>query len=403
MFSSLKASRSHLLPAVVLRLLCTLLVLLCSFPAFTADHPPERETEVWLVTYGPGEIYWQRFGHNAIWIRDSGLGLDHVFNFGFFDFEQQDFFLRFLQGRMLYFSAARPAREEFAAYINEDRSIRAQRLDLAPQQELRLIEFLLEEVKPENRDYLYDYYANNCSTRVRDAIDLALDGILEAEFQPIPAPQTWRDHTRRLTYGDFWLYLGLEIGLGAPVDRSISRWDEMFIPGKLADALDSVEYTGAEFVKPLVLEDVLLYESSLDAPPAFPHAWWSGYLLASLGLVFMAWLLCRFALPGLVPVLSRTWLVFSGFVGLGLMFLWLGTDHSVASLNLNLLVFSPLWIVLAFWKGHEKTAFQIVAGLSVLALLMTFLPPGQYNLDVLAAFLPVNIAAALGLLRSRAP
>ena len=258
MFSSLKASRSQLFPAVVPRLLCTLLVLLCSFPAFTADQPPERETEVWLVTYGPGEIYWQRFGHNAIWIRDSGLGLDHVFNFGFFDFEQQDFFLRFLQGRMLYFSAARPAREEFAAYINEDRSIRAQRLDLAPQQELRLIEFLLEEVKPENRDYLYDYYANNCSTRVRDAIDLALDGVLEAEFQPIPAPQTWRDHTRRLTYGDFWLYLGLEIGLGAPVDRSTSRWDEMFIPANLADALDSVEYTGTEIVKPLVLEDVLV-------------------------------------------------------------------------------------------------------------------------------------------------
>jgi hypothetical protein len=47
--------------------------------------------EVWLVTYGPGEIYWQRFGHNGIWIRDEGLGLDHVFNFGFFDFEQEGF------------------------------------------------------------------------------------------------------------------------------------------------------------------------------------------------------------------------------------------------------------------------------------------------------------------------
>ena len=266
-----------------------------------------------------------------------------------------------------------------------------------------MIEYLLEEVKPENRDYLYDYYANNCSTRVRDAIDLALGGILEAEFQGVSAPQTWRDHTRRLTHSDFWLYLGLEIGLGAPVDSSISRWDEMFIPAKLADILDSVEYTGAGMVKPLVLEDVLLYESSLDSPPAFPHAWWPGYLLASLGLVFMAWLLCRLAFPGLASVLSRTWLVFSGLVGLGLMFLWLGTDHSVASPNLNLLVFNPLWIVLAFWKGHEKTALQIIAGLSVLALLMTFLPPGQYNLDVLAAFLPLNLAAALGLFRSRFP
>jgi hypothetical protein len=99
-------------------------------PASAAGPGAEAAgTEVWLVTYGPGEIYWQRFGHNAIWIRDPALGLDHVFNFGFFDFAQEDFFLRFLQGRMLYFSAAQPARDEFAAYIDENRSIRAQRLD----------------------------------------------------------------------------------------------------------------------------------------------------------------------------------------------------------------------------------------------------------------------------------
>ena len=88
-------------------------------------------TEVWLVTYGPGEIYWQLFGHNAIWIRDADLGLDHVFNFGYFDFEQDNFFLRFVQGRLLYFSAAQPAQREFSNYIDENRSIRAQRLRLS--------------------------------------------------------------------------------------------------------------------------------------------------------------------------------------------------------------------------------------------------------------------------------
>lgn len=396
MSSSLKVSRKFLF-----QLACILLVISCSFPVFAADGPQGDEPEVWLVTYGPGEVYWQRFGHNAIWIRDPGLGLDHVFNFGFFNFDQQDFFLRFLQGRMLYFAAARPAREEFAAYINEDRSIRAQRLDLSPQQKFRLIDHLLEEIKPENRDYLYDYYANNCSTRVRDAIDLALDGLLEAEFQPAPAQLNWRDHTRRMTSGDFWLYLGLEVGLGAPVDRPVSRWDEMFIPGVLAAAVESVKYTGNGMVLPLVLEDVLLNETSLDPPPASLHSWWPRYLLASLGVLFAVWLLCRFAFPGLMPVLSRSWLVFSGFVGLVLLFLWFGTDHSVTRPNLNLLVFCPLWIFLAFWKGHEKTVLLIVLAVSVGALAMTVLPPEQYNHDVLAAFLPVNLAAALGLFRPR--
>jgi len=385
----------------MLRLLVILLTVALSFPLTAAERPPSGQTEVWLVTYGPGEIYWQRFGHNAIWIRDAGLGLDHVFNFGFFDFGQENFFLRFLQGRMQYFSAARPSREEFADYINENRSIRAQRLDLSEQQKLRLIEYLLEESSPQNRDYLYDYYVNNCSTRVRDAIDLAMDGLLKSEFQPLDADQTWRDETRRLTAADFWLYLGLEVGLGSPVDRVISRWQDMFIPAVLADALASVTYSGDEFERPLVLEDTVLYQSSIDPPPAFPAAWWPRYLLVSLGLVLSGWLLCRFLPWPIARGLSRTWLVISGFAGLVLAYLWLGTDHWAAGANLNLLVFFPLLVVLPFWKGIEKIILLLVSGLSLLAVLMVFLPPYQYNLDVLAAFLPLNLAAAAGLFRSR--
>ena len=385
----------------LLKLMLVLVFVCWVSPLYATAEQPPSESETWLVTYGPGEIYWQRFGHNAIWIRDAGLGLDHVFNFGFFDFEQEDFFLRFLQGRMLYFSAARPAREEFAAYINENRSIRAQRLDLSANQQLRLIEYLLAEVRPENRDYLYDYYLNNCSTRVRDAIDLAMDGQLEEEFGPVTASQNWRDHTRRLTSGDFWLYLGLETGLGSPVDREVSRWDEMFIPAELADAVASVRYSGGGLSRPLVLEDVLLYESSLEPPPQYPRTWWPRYLLASLGAVLAIWLLCRFAPPIVSQVLARSWLVFSGLAGFVLLFLWFGTDHSVARVNLNLLVFCPAWIFLAFWKGRGKMSVLLIAGVSLLALLMTALPPHQYNQDVLAAFLPLNLAAALGLFRNR--
>jgi hypothetical protein len=394
------SSTSKSRPGLLICLLCLLLAC-CATPIYAQALQPAEESEAWLVTYGPGEIYWQRFGHNAIWIRDPGLGLDHVFNFGFFDFQQQGFFLRFLQGRMLYFSAARPARDEFAGYIDENRSIRAQKLDLSAQQKLRLVEYLLQEVRPENRDYLYDYYYNNCSTRVRDAIDGVLGGILKSEFDPLPAGQTLRDHTRRLTAGDFWLYLGVQVGLGPRADRMVSRWDEMFIPGELAQTVEAVEFTGAGLSRPLVLEDVVLYQSTLDPPPATPRAWWPGYLLGSLGVVLAAWLLCRFTSQTVARRLSRSWLVLSGLVGLVLAFLWLGTDHAITAMNLNLLVFSPLWLVLAFWKRGEKVGLFIIAGLSVLALIMTLLPPYQYTLDVLAAFLPVNLAAGLGLFRSR--
>jgi hypothetical protein len=362
-------------------------------PVLLADEPAPS-TEIWLLTYGPGEIYWQRFGHNAIWVRDTDLGLDHVFNFGFFDFKQDKFFLRFLQGRLLYFSAGQPAQREFSSYIDENRSIRAQRLRIAPEQSLQLVEYLLNKVQPENREYLYDYYYNNCSTRVRDALDLALEGALASKLRPVSGEQHLRDHTRRLTAGDFWFYLGLEIALGAKIDQPISRWDELFIPSVLAASLVDMELATADGMQPLIIEDVMLYQSSLDAPAQKPVSWWPRYLLMSMGLLAIAWLACR--LPWLfTPMLwVQTWLVISGVVGATILFFWFFTDHSAATQNLNLLIFNPLWW-LVLYCNKNRFAGPVLLFVSLLALLMVLFPPHQYTLDVLAAFLPLNIAAGM--------
>jgi len=389
--------------ARILRAVCCGLIYLAvmsPWPSTFAADESAPSTEVWLVTYGPGEIYWQRFGHNAIWIRDTDLGLDHVFNFGFFDFEQENFFLRFLQGRLLYFSAAQPAQREFAYYIDENRSIRAQRLRLLPAQSLRLVEYLVDEVQPENRDYLYDYYTHNCSTRVRDALDLALGGSLANGLRPVMGVQNWRDHTRRLTAGDFWLYLGLEIVLGARIDQPISRWDEFFIPSELAASLAAIEHPGADGLQPLVLEDVMLYQSSLKPPPAVPGNWWPRYLLMSTGLLAIAWLACRLLRMVNPKLLVHGWLLFSGLAGLVMLFFWFFTDHVAVGQNLNLLVFNPLWWVVLYWKGH-KAAGPVLLLASILALSMALLPPHQYTLDVLAAFLPLNIASGISLILFR--
>ena len=198
---------------------------------------PANGAEAWLVTFGPGEIYWERFGHNAIWLREPAVGLDHTFNFGYFDFEQENFLLNFARGRMLYFSVAQSASREFDFYRQENRSIRLQKLNLSSSQYQQLRDHLVNEIKPENRNYRYDYYLNNCSTRIRDALDIALDGALSARTEAIPANLNFRDQTRRLTQMQFWFYLGLELSLGSPVDRAVTRWDEMFIPMVVADEI----------------------------------------------------------------------------------------------------------------------------------------------------------------------
>ena len=176
--------------------------------------------------------------------------------------------------------------------------------------------------------------------------------------------------------------------LGPHVDRPISRWDEMFIPGVLADALAA---DGS-----LVLEDRLVFESNLEAPPKRPGRVWPVYLLASLVALALAWMLGRW-LPAVF--LARTWFALGGLAGAAMLFFWFGTDHMVAAWNMNLLLFNPLWLVFAFWNKAARFSLQWAAVFGILAVSVA-LSPGQYSADVVAAFLPLNLFAAYVLNRS---
>jgi len=349
--------------------------------------------EAWLVTFGPGQIYWERFGHNAIWLREPAAGIDHTFNFGYFDFDQENFFLNFLRGRMLYFSVAQPSAREFRFYRQQNRSIRLQKLDLEPSQYVRLRDYLLHEIKPENRDYRYDYYLNNCSTRIRDALDLALDGALASGTKNLPARLNFRDQTRRLTEVQFWYYLGLELGLGYPVDRQVSRWDEMFIPMVVADEIAALSVPGAEAGRSVVLQDTVLFTSPLFAPADEPGNTWYRYLLLGFLVTGIAWLSGKFMPPVWLAGLANAWLLISGTSGLVLAFLWLFTDHTVASFNANLLLLNPL-VLLALIPAMNRFGGVVLAGGVAVNLVMLMLPQHQYNLDVLALLAPINLAVA---------
>lgn len=358
----------------------------------------ENGQEAWLVTFGPGERYFERFGHNAIWLREPAAGLDHTFNFGYFDFEQEDFFLRFMRGRMLYFSVAQPVAREFENYRQDNRSIRAQKLNLTQAQYLRLREHLLNEVRPENRDYRYDYYLDNCSTRIRDALDVALDGALRASTGQTPAALNFRDQTRRLTQMQFWYYLGLETGLGYPVDRTVTRWDEMFIPMVVADEIASMPLEASGNGKPLVEVDTVFFASTLRPPTAAPTSVWYRYLFLGLLVVGLAWLSGRFMPSVWLVGLTRAWILINATMGLVLAALWWLTDHEASSNNANLLLLNPL-LLLALIPGLQRPVAMLLITGNVLALLLLILPEHQYNLDVIALLSPINLAVAIYLLR----
>jgi hypothetical protein len=377
------------------------------------------ELVVYLMTMGPGELVWERFGHNAIYIRDDARGTGTAYNFGIFDFDQEDFLLRFVQGRMFYWMEGADAERTAAVYRSYDRSVWLQELELTPAQRVALRDFLEWNEREENRYYHYDYYHDNCSTRVRDALDRALGGAIRAQTEGVPAGTTFRWHTRRLAADDLLTYTGLNVGLGRPVDRPISVWEEMFLPMAVREHFRTLEVRLPDGGRaPLVREEFTVHESATyferpDPPRRLPGFLMLGLLVgAAVALLSTRADDSRLAREA-ASVLIGSWSAVAGLLGVVLAFLWALTDHSAAHHNENLLQVSPLLLPLlvlgplALRPRRRRRLLPLAAGLaglvaagSVLGLVLHFLPyAAQENGEIVALALPINLALAWALLR----
>src|SRR5207237_5340321 len=209
-----------------------------SIRAQQSAHPPIRpsvvsgsDIKVYLMTMGPGDEVYERFGHNALWLHDPTRRPDSVdiaWNWGLFDFDQPGFLRRFIKGDMLYWMAGFDAQRTLDAFARENRSVWAQELNLTPEQKLALRDFVQWNGRDENKFYHYDYYRANCTTRVRDALDTVLHGQIREATAAKPTGTTYRSHTRILAEGDVPVYTGLELAMGHNIDKPLSAWEEMF-------------------------------------------------------------------------------------------------------------------------------------------------------------------------------
>jgi Domain of unknown function (DUF4105) len=387
-----------------------------SQPSSRSSSSAPAEITVYLMTFGPGRQVWERFGHNAIWIHDSARGTDESYNYGLFDFHQENFLLRFVQGQMWYWMAGFPAQQYVAQYERDNRSIWIQELELPARAKVQLEEFLRWNAEPEHRFYHYDYYRDNCSTRVRDAIDRVLNGAIREQTRSVPTGTTYRFHTLRLTSNDPLVYTGLLVALGGGVDRPISAWEEMFLPLKMREHVRRVTLPGPDGLpRPLVRSERTIYESTAAPPPETPPSWLRWYLMLGGIIGGAALLLAHGAREGRAARLALMalvggWAVVAGLAGLVLAGLWGLTDHVAAYRNENLLQLNPLvllvlpGIVGAMRRtGSARLASRaalLVAGLSVLGLLLKLLPWfDQVNGPVIALALPTQIGMAAALRR----
>ncbi len=375
----------------------------------TIATAPGEQLEVALLTYGPGEVYWERFGHDAIEVRDTASGEAVAFNYGVFDFNADDFLLNFIRGHMHYRIAAVPAARDVQFYRGEGRSVRRQVLALTPAQRTSLRDFLVWNMQPANRHYRYRYYRANCATKVRDAIDHALGGELQARLEKQSTDMTWRGQTRRLMAPQPALMLLLDLGLAGIADQPLDAWQASFLPGVLADQLMHV--TTSDSGTPLLATDQLLAPSRLQAPPDQPPDLRLPLLLAGALLALLLWLGLynrhRWVRRG-AGILATAWLAAAGLAGLLMLGLWLLTAHEVAWANANLWLFNPLALALipAIWRRRPRPwqhalawALLLLAGFSLLANFTGLIT--QENLPWILLALPVWLVLARCLGRPR--
>lgn len=380
-----------------LRLLCT--DLLCAILAAALPGPGAAAASqvedgdaltVRLVTVAPGTGTLSRFGHGALWIHDAGSGADDAWTFGRSDAHRFTFMSLLLQGRAEVVSDHVDAQEMLERYAAQGRNVRIQTLDLAPSERARLRDVLEVARGP----FRYHLFRSNCTTRLRDALDAALDGRLHDLTASRPSPRTLRAWSGDYMADDRVLAALSGLILAGGMDQPISVWEEMFLPARLAERL--AELGLAHDVEALASSRPM----SLAGPPNEAVA-----LALGLALGTLLVLLGRSRAAVGFSLAAASWCLAAGGAGLALLAGWAFTGEPLMAWNQNLLQANPLVLLVPMaawgsWRNREFAgrAALLVAGIACVGLLVELLPGlDQSNGFVLAFAIPAHAGLALGM------
>jgi hypothetical protein len=303
-----------------------------------------------VLTMGPGDDFVTLFGHDALLVERAGIP-SLVYNFGMYT-EAGIAPHHVLGGTLRYFLHVSHFGRTVDSYRLANRSVVQQVLALDQATATRLAQALSVNSKPVNAGYAYDFALDNCTTRVRDALDRALDGQLRSQLRGT-ATLTYRDHALRFTADRWPLYFLFDVGLGRGVDRPLSAWDDAFLPDRLEAHLRGILIAAPAGPHPLVQQETVLFRAHrapprLEPPTRAPLHALAGGALGALLYGFgrrdgrVARVLFGVAAAALGAVV--------GALGLFVLLLQLTHVHVMSHQNYNLLVCPP-WALGMLWTG----------------------------------------------------
>jgi hypothetical protein len=374
-----------------------LLVLLLFFSkVFSQDSCTLR---ISLLTCSPGEELYSTFGHTAIRVSNDSDGTDYVFNYGTFEFNPE-FYSKFIRGKLLYYLSVQEFPDFMYAYEWESRSVYEQVLQLNCQDKTALARALYENAKPENRYYKYDFLFDNCTTRARDIIKKSTSP--QVAFQNILPEDhpSFRDliHTYLDNGGQNWSKFGIDLLLGADLDRGVSNEESMFLPDYLLKGIESARLRNSALSGPpaVILK---MPDPVKGAPLLHPAVVFSVLFLVILVLSFLPSKKAR----SFIRFFDTAFFFVLGLCGIILLFMWFGTDHAMCRNNFNLLWAFPLHVVGAFVLYSKKPwiSYYLLSTILLSAILLigwVFLPQ-ELNLSVIPILLLILLRSWLLILK----
>ncbi len=363
-------------------------IILMAVTAIHAQLP--SSTRISLLTVAHGEDAYNIFGHTAIRVYDNTRGMDEVYNYGTFDYSTDNFLLKFLRGKLEYQLAIQANDRFLNVYHHEGRAIKEQVLDLDEVSKNKIYDFLKTNYLPENRLYLYDFFFDNCSTRVRDIFETELAGFTITSDSNAKK-RTYRQLLDEYLQGLDWTDFGIDIIIGSIADADADQRAQSFLPDYLHDWADRVSYQKDGQPSPLVKSENQVLALDLKTHSSF---WITPFRLFGF-LAFIELLLFLFKQKAKSYASVIRWYDILGYLAISVtsivvVFMWFLTDHQACGDNYNLLWANPLFIIVCIGQLMNKRSIKALVLTSlflVITLLLWTIIPQQYHV----AFIPIIV------------
>ena len=321
------------------------------FPILSQNFTFSDSAKVSLLTCSPGKKVYEKFGHTAIRVNDPITGYDVVFNFGVFDFNTKNFYLKFIKGDTDYQLAVYDTKSFLEEYKSRNSMVWEQKLNLTLNEKRNLLHSLIKNYEPENRFYRYNFVYDNCSTRPRDKIVQSVNG--KIEYHLYNEPVTFREMIAQYTGVNSWMQFGLDLIFGRDADKSVSRNVSMFLPENLMYEFQAAHIIAADGAKRhLVAENKILIpkqEEKYSKPlPIFQPVFVCTFLLI-LGIIITI-----FNNKKSFRLFDSLLYIVSGLGGIIVFYLAFFSSHPLVKNNFNLLWLNPLNFALGILLWFHK-------------------------------------------------